>query len=154
MSRPIYEHRQGSGLMLLLPLFFVGLGIGAAALARPERQAELAVALAVALPVLLATFVLFGALTIRIEREALTWRFGWLGWPHKSVALSEIARVDITRTGWLNGWGIHRTRRGWLYNVAGFDAVIVTLKSGRAILLGTDEPRRLAGAIERAIASK
>jgi len=43
--------------------------------------------------------------------------------------------------------GIHKTSRGWLYNVSGFDAVLITLHSGKGILLGTDEPERLRSAI-------
>ncbi len=150
MAAPLYEHRQSSALALL-PIACAAGAIGIASLALPERMAELRRALLVVLPLLPLVYVFFGSLTIRIERERLTWRFGWLGWPRKTVALGDIARAVVTRTGWLEGWGIHRTRRGWLYNVAGFDAVLVQLKSGRAILLGTDEPRRLAGAIERAI---
>ena len=50
----------------------------------------------------------------------------------------------------LIGWGLRRTRRGWLYNVSGFDAVLLRLTNGRSVMVGTDEPRRLKTAIERA----
>ena len=45
---------------------------------------------------------------------------------------------------------MHRTRRGWLYNVAGYDAVLIRRSDGTSLLLGSDEPRRLKSAIERA----
>jgi len=48
---------------------------------------------------------------------------------------------------------VHRTRRGWLYNVAGFDAVLVRLKDGKSFLVGTDEPRRLKAALDRTMPS-
>ena len=76
-------------------------------------------------------------------------RFG-PGWPRKTVRLADIAAAEVTRTTFLEGWGVHRTRRGWLYNVSGFDAVLLRLANGRTLMVGTDEPRRLKAAIERA----
>jgi hypothetical protein len=37
-----------------------------------------------------------------------------------------------------------------LYNVSGFDAVLLRLANGRSMMVGTDEPRRLKAAIEHA----
>ncbi|MDH4053534.1 MAG: hypothetical protein OEU93_18355 [Rubrivivax sp.] len=89
------------------------------------------------------------ALTVRIRDGALQVRFG-LGWPRKTLPLAGIAAVEVTRTTFLEGWGLHRTRRGWLYNVSGFDAVLLRLTDGHSMMIGTDEPRRLKTAIERA----
>jgi hypothetical protein len=107
---------------------------------------------------LLAGAVLAGALgfawsrlTIEIGNEYLRWRYG-LGWPRFSLALAEITDVEATQTTFWQGWGIHRTRAGWLYNIAGRDAIIVTRRDGRKTLLGTDEPRRLKAALDRALA--
>lgn len=94
--------------------------------------------------------VLFSSLTIRIDARQLNWYFG-PGFPRKSVPLADIAVVEATRTRFLEGWGIHLTRRGWLYNVSGFDAVWVKLKNDRSFLLGTDEPERLLQALRRAM---
>jgi hypothetical protein len=94
----------------------------------------------------------WGALTIRIADGKLHWRFG-LGWPRKSVPLARITGVETTRTTFCEGWGVHRTRRGWLYNVAGRDAVLIRQHDGKSFLLGTDEPRKLRNAIERAAAT-
>jgi hypothetical protein len=95
----------------------------------------------------------WSGLTIRIADGKLHWRFG-LGWPRKSVPLERIAGVETTHTTFWEGWGVHRTRRGWLYNVAGRDAVLIRQHDGKSFMLGTDEPRKLRNAIERAIASK
>jgi hypothetical protein len=46
---------------------------------------------------------------------------------------------------------VHRTRRGWLYNVSGLDAVLVRRKDGKCFLVGSDEPRKLKAALERAM---
>jgi hypothetical protein len=95
----------------------------------------------------------WGALTVRIQGGEVQVRFG-IGWPRKTIPLAEIAAVEVTRTTFLEGWGLHRTRRGWLYNVSGFDAVLLQLASGQSMMVGTDEPRRLKAAIERAQARR
>jgi hypothetical protein len=92
---------------------------------------------------------LWSSLTIRIEDDALRLQFG-LGWPRKTVALEDIDAVEVTRTTFWEGWGVHRTRRGWLYNVSGYDAVLLRRRDGSSLLIGSDEPRRLKAAIERA----
>ncbi len=105
-------------------------------------------------PMVLVVFVvcayMFSSLTIHITDRALHWCFG-PGMFRKALSLEDIKGVEVTRTTLLDGWGIHKTSRGWLYNVSGFDAVLITLYGGKGILLGTDEPERLRNAIVRAI---
>jgi hypothetical protein len=102
------------------------------------------------IPMALALVVIcaymFSSLTIQITDRTLRWCFG-PGMFRKELALAEIAAVEVTRTRLLEGWGIHRTSRGWLYNVSGFDAVLLRLSGGKRVLLGTDEPERLRAAI-------
>jgi len=93
---------------------------------------------------------MFSSLTIHVTDSALHWSFG-PGMVRKQVSLAEIETVETTRTRLLEGWGIHKTARGWLYNVSGFDAVRITLRGGKSILLGTDEPDRLRSAVVRAM---
>jgi hypothetical protein len=69
----------------------------------------------------------------------------------KELSLSDIRSVEVTRTRFWEGWGVHKTSRGWLYNVSGFDALLITLYDGKTILLGTDEPEVLRAAILKAI---
>lgn len=95
----------------------------------------------------------FSSLTIKVDEERLTWQFG-RGFLRKSVPLSDISRVEAVRTAWYYGWGIRYTPSGWLYNVSGFDAVKVHLRSGKTFLLGTDEPDKLVDAIRIAINPK
>ena len=94
-------------------------------------------------PVLLVTAWLFHSLTIEIGSGELRWHFG-PGLVRKSVPLSEISSAKPVQTNLLEGWGIHMSRYGWLYNVSGFDAVAITLRSGKCFALGTDEPQMLA----------
>jgi hypothetical protein len=90
---------------------------------------------------------LFTSMTIEVDDEDLTWFFGPGVW-RKRIPLSEIASATPATNPWWYGWGIHKTPRGWLYNVSGLDAVEVVLKSGAMFRLGTDE----SGALARALA--
>ena len=94
-------------------------------------------------PVLLLVGWLFYSLTIEVGNGELRWSFG-PGLIRKSVALDQIASAEAVRTSFVEGWGIHWSRFGWLYNVSGFDAVQITLRSGKKFALGTDEPKALA----------
>ena len=111
-------------------------------------------ALLLVVPMVLVVFVvcayMFSSLTIHITDRALHWCLG-PGMFRKALALEDIKTVEVTRTRLLDGWGVHKTSRGWLYNVSGFDAVLITLHGGKGILLGTDEPERLRSALVRAI---
>ena len=91
---------------------------------------------------LLLVGLLFRSLTIEISDTDLLWYFGW-GWPRRRVPLAEIASVDPIRISFWNGWGVHYTPRGWLYNVSGFSAVAIKLRNGKQFCLGTDEPEEL-----------
>jgi hypothetical protein len=96
--------------------------------------------------ILLVCLVLFYRLKITIEDETLCASFG-PGIIRKRVRLAEIVRCEPIRIRWWYGWGIHMTPFGWLYNVSGFDAVAITLRDGRKIALGTNDPHGLTTAI-------
>jgi hypothetical protein len=149
MSRPLYEHTQ-TGWPIRIA--FLALAVGLLVLAAlPDvgqaRTPPRVLAAAVGIAALFGW--VWGSLTVSIEDGELRIRFG-LGWPRKTVPLSDISDVEITRTSFFEGWGVHRTRRGWLYNVSGYDAVLLRLGSGRSMLVGSDEPRRLKAALQRA----
>src|SRR4051812_42152736 len=72
--------------------------------------------LVVVMVVLWVSAWIFRSMTIEISETELMWYFG-PGFPRKSVPLNEIASIEVIRTSFLNGWGIHYTSRGWLYNV-------------------------------------
>ena len=149
MTRPLYEHTQAGWpiriTLLASSVLFVVLAVLPEFSPTPTSPIALLGGAAIA-AVLGWTW---SALTVRIQGEELQVRFG-LGWPRKTVRLSDIVAAEVTRTTFLEGWGVHRTRRGWLYNVSGFDAVLLRLTNGRSMMVGTDEPRRLKAAIERA----
>lgn len=144
-----YQHTQ-NGWPIRIAFGLTALGLLVMASIRPYTGPAPSGALIAGALVAAALGLLWSRLTIRVDDEHLHWSFG-PGWPRFSLALTEITAVEVTRTTFWQGWGIHRTRRGWLYNIAGWDAVLVTRKDGKQVLLGTDEPRRLKTALDRTI---
>jgi hypothetical protein len=129
-----YHHTQhGTLILVVMSVAVVAMLLGGLAL-RPVL---------IGAPVLTLCGWMFHSLTIEITEGELSWRFG-PGWIHKRVPLAEIASAKVVRTNVLEGWGIHLSRFGWLYNVSGFDAVAITMKNGKRFCLGTDEPETLA----------
>ena len=102
----------------------------------------------IAAPIPLLGAWLFHSLTIEIVEGELRWRFG-PGLIRKRVPLDMITSAEPVRTNVIEGWGIHLSRFGWLYNVSGFDAVAIRMKNGQHFALGTDEPETLAAHLAR-----
>lgn len=106
----------------------------------------------VALPFLLLILVfgglgiVFSSLTIEIRDGALRSHFG-AKVPAKTVELCDIQSVEVVTNRWIHGWGVRYTSKGSIYNIAGYDAVEIRLKTGGQFRLGTDEPERLREAI-------
>jgi hypothetical protein len=105
-------------------------------------------ALVVAVPLALVAWMFF-RMTVTIDDARVRASFG-PGFIYKQVPLSEIESCEPVRIKWWEGWGIHLSRFGWLYNVSGWDAVAVRLRNGRRFAIGTDQPEELAAAIRRA----
>ena len=105
----------------------------------------------IVVPVLLLCGWLFRSLTIEVMEGELRWHFG-PGLIRKRVAPDMILSTQPVRTNFLEGWGIHLSRFGWLYNVSGFDAVAIKMKNGQHFALGTNEPEALCRALEFALA--
>jgi hypothetical protein len=142
-----YVHTQRGPRLVLLNLLMASFAVRLLVKTSvPGVPTGVRLTLYVVLFVLLATAVTFSSFTISAGDGRLAWWFG----PHmlrKEVALASIVAAEPMTTSVVNGWGIHLTSRGWLYNVAGRQAVLVTLHEGKQFLLGTDEPLRLAGAL-------
>jgi len=104
-----------------------------------------------ALVFLLLTF-LFYRLRVEVSGGELRIRFG-VGLIGRTFDLHEIVSARPVRNKWWYGWGIRLTPHGWLFNVSGFDAVEIALRSGRHYRIGTDEPEALSNALNRAIST-
>jgi len=124
----------GAALVLTVVMLFVeGWNLAAAALV---------VVVAVAL-------WLHWSLTIEVAGGDVSCYFG-PGLIRRRFALSEIVEVRKVRIPWYHGFGIRLTGHGWMYRVAGFDAVEITTFSGTRFRMGTDAPDAALAAIEAA----
>ena len=136
-----YQHTQiGHAIVwsLLAIILIVNGGLG-------HHAPPLAVSI-----MLLVCLILFYRLNVTIDDEMLCASFG-PGIIRKRVPLADIISCEPIRIRWWYGWGIHVTPCGWLYNVSGFDAVAITLRDGRKLALGTDDPHGLTAGIRDAI---
>ena len=140
---PLYKHTQ-IGYMVIIPLIITLVVAGAL----PHSTMPFIVLPLVVLGLILI-IVLFASLTVEVTEEHLKFWFG-IGIIHKRVCISDIESCKRTRT-FLPGWGIDLTRRGWRYNVSGFNLVEITLKNGKRFLLGTDEVEDLTSALTKAL---
>jgi hypothetical protein len=134
-----YHHTQRGIFVMLTCLAFAA--FAAAMLWRTGRPSIL-----LTLIVLIAAAILFSSLTVDVSGNELRWHFGPGLWAYR-LPLGDIQRVAIVRNRWWSGFGI-RMRPGFrLYNVSGFDAVELQLKSGDIRRIGTDDPQGLAAAL-------
>jgi len=101
--------------------------------------------------ILLVCLVLFYRLKITIEDQVVVCASFGVGVIRKKVRLAEIGGCEPVRIRWWYGWGIHLTPFGWLYNVSGFDAVLIRLRNGKKLALGTNDPEGLTAAIRASI---
>jgi hypothetical protein len=93
--------------------------------------------------------VLFGSLTVTIDDSYVRVAFG-VGLVRKRFPLAEIDSAEVVRNPWYYFWGIRWYGRGILYNISGLDGVLIRLAGSREARIGTDEPAKLAAAIEAA----
>jgi len=138
--RAFYHHTQTGHLMrwgMILP------SLGLFAVAYLARQPLPFVPLAV---ILIVLGWLFSSLTVEVTPTQLIWFFG-PGLLRKSLEREDIASAAPVRNPWWYGWGVHRTPRGWLYNVDGLDAVEIALSDGRSLRIGSNESRALIRAL-------
>ena len=100
--------------------------------------------------IMVLMLAIFSTLTVSVRQDALRICFGPIRAFKKIWPIYGIASVIMVTNPWYYGWGIRWTPYGPLYNIAGFEAVEVTLVSGKKIRIGTDEPDKLKRAIEKA----
>lgn len=141
-----YEHRQ-----IAWPLL-IGMMVAAAVLAAVGvvNGEFLAGPLMLLIAIVLLIGMLMSSMTVQVTDSGVSWWFGRTRTLGKTVALAEIASVESIRTSIFEGWGIHLTWHGWVWNVSGFNAVQIKLKSGTRYAVGTPEPDVVLKAIRKA----
>lgn len=141
-----YHHTQ-PGTFMLVALLPAALLTGVSGVFVMLRSGALAL---FAIGALLAGIAwLFSSLTVDVSGTEIRWYFGPGLWNYR-IALADIEKVRIVRNTWLNGFGIRMGPGRRLYNVSGFDAVELVLKTGEIRRIGTDDPRGLADALNSA----
>jgi hypothetical protein len=150
----VYTHRQKGGRVLYLTGFAAILCIAAFCYVLNIIRAAGAVFGLLVLALIVAIFIwstlAMSSLTVSVENEFVRLVFGPRAFV-KKFALKDITDCRPVKNDFWDNWGIRMWGSGWLYNVAGFDAVEITMRSGRKNRIGTDQPRELAEAIQKAI---
>ena len=100
--------------------------------------------------IIAVALVLFSSLTVVIWEEELEVRFG-PGPIRKRFKLNEIESCKVVKNHWYYGWGVRLTPHGVLFNVSGFHAVEIKLRTGKKFRIGTDVPQELEVAIQQAL---
>ena len=144
-ERVLYEHRQTGWLTVIL-LFAIAVLICIAGAISAPSERTLSYSL---VPILLVVAALFSTLTVRVTERHMMWFFGVSG-IGRSVPISQITSIRAIKTNILEGWGIHLTWHGWVWNVSGFNAVQITLQSGTRFAVGTPEPQAVIDAVQSA----
>ena len=139
-----YEHTQ-VGYLIIVAMVAVMVMIGIILANAGNNWTAIGVLIIIAV-----ALVLFSSLTVVIWEEELEVRFG-PGPIRKRFKLSEIESCKVVKNHWYNGWGIRLIPHGILYNVSGFYAVEINLRTGKQYRIGTDVPQELEAAIRSAI---
>ena len=141
-----YKHTQ-NGYLIIGGLLGIAIFLAITGIVAPAGRDGLLIS-AIIEVILLICAIVFSKLTIKIDGEILKACFT-MGLICKKVSLTDIAECEPIRIRWWYGWGIHLTPYGWLYNVSGLDAVMITLRNDGKFALGTDDPQGLVAAIRR-----
>ncbi len=141
-----YSQTQTGWRTLLASVFAAAIAVVAFGVGNAVQKGPLRLAAVVVMGVLLVSALLFGWLTVAVDRQALRVRFG-IGLIRRTIPLTEIVSVEAERFNWLYGWGIRMTPRGWLYRASGTRAVGLTLRGGKTFFVGADDPEGLIQAL-------
>lgn len=90
---------------------------------------------------------LFYRLVVTVTESTVQLRFG-IGLIRKTIPLEAVVSAEPVRNSWWYGWGIRVYPKGWLFNIAGLDAVELQMKHGPRFRIGTDDPVGLTGAVQ------
>ncbi len=148
---PGYAHTQKAPLCLIL----YGSALACFALAwlggdEPGYFVAVAVGLAIAL-----ITPAFHHLTVEDRGDELAIRFGPLPLFRRTVPYADIGMVEVGRTLILDGWGIHYSIRGGVvWNLWGRDCIVVRLKNGSVVRIGTDDAENLLRFLQGKVENK
>lgn len=143
-----YEHTQRGDMMIAI------LSLAIIAILGAQFLGGFVWVAGMVLGILLVVLLLFSTLTVGVDCERITIRFGPVGVLKKSWLLEEVESAIPVKNPWYYGLGIHWTPRGVLYNVSGSGGIEVRLYSGVLFRIGSDEPEAVCQAIRQACSAK
>ena len=146
----IYTHTQTGFLMRRL-LGAIAIITGGSGIIIALKSTLRSIPLLASSVIILICTLLFDSLTVRVSQQFIQIYFG-IGIIRKQFTIVNIQSATIIRNKWYYGWGLRLTPHGWLYNVAGLDAVEIRLHNGKQYRIGTDEPKKLHNAINSVLA--
>jgi hypothetical protein len=100
--------------------------------------------------IILIALGIFAAMTVKVSAQKMKIQFG-LGAIRKEFPIKEIKSFRIVKHPWYYGWGIRYSPRGWVFRVSGNSGIELQMKSGKLYQVGTDEPQKLAEALNQAL---
>jgi hypothetical protein len=104
----------------------------------------------VGLIIILIALGVFAVMTVKVSDEKMKIQFG-LGAIRKEFLIRDIESFREVKHPWYYGWGIRYTPRGWIFRVSGNSGIELQMKSGKLYQVGTDEPQKLAEALNQAL---
>jgi hypothetical protein len=146
-----YRRRQVGKLILFLlaVAVVIALAVQVPLLIRTSADPGSLIGPLVAAAILVGVMINFSSLTVVIDDDHVEARFG-VGWIRFRFALKDIGSCQPVKNKWYLGIGIRKIRGGWLFNIAGSDAVELEMNDGRRYRIGTEDPQELCQAIEQA----
>lgn len=99
--------------------------------------------------IMLIALGIFAAMTVKVSDQKMKIQFG-LGAIRKEFLIRDIETFREVKHPWHYGWGIRYTPRGWIFRVSGNSGIELQMKSGKLYQVGTDEPQKLAEALNQA----
>lgn len=138
----LYRHTQMAGWVIIAP---IGLAILATGYFGFFESHIFCLALCLFFLIILT---LFFSLRVIVDKHSVRIIFG-AGIIRKRIRLSGVQSCRPVRSKWYYGWGIRIIPGGMLYNISGLDAVELIMANGHKYRIGTNEPDRLNGVIDR-----
>ena len=99
--------------------------------------------------IMLIVLGIFAAMSVKVSDQKMKIQFG-LGAIRKEFLIRDIETFREVKHPWHYGWGIRYTPRGWIFRVSGNSGIELQMKSGKLYQVGTDEPQKLAEALNQA----
>lgn len=117
---------------------------------KAESQANDPVTLSVTIIFALIGLLFYGMNT-HVNESKITIAFG-IGLIRKTIDLKTVQSVASVRNKWYYGWGIRVIPNGWMYNIAGLQAVEIKRKDKNSVLrIGSKHPEILRKVISDGI---